>query len=95
MKSLPPLCRGDEGEEGMNETDGLGDLAHALSVMRSGFHRIEGPGGVAVFPMQAANEAEWEARALAQAQAAERLEVATRPVAKPSPDGIRRVTRSD
>lgn len=79
----------------VGETDGLAGLADALSIMRSGFHRIEGPGGVAVFPSQATDHDAWERRALAQSKESERLEVATRPQAKPMPEGIRRVTRSD
>lgn len=78
------------------ENDGLAGLADALAIKRSGFHRVVGPGGhVAVFPMQAANEEAWQARALQQTKDSEALEARTRPEPRPASDGIRRVTRGD
>ncbi len=81
-----------------NETDGLFDLASALAIRRSGWHRMGNSDNeyVAVFPIQAKNESEWEARAMAQSAEAERLEAATRPAPKPMETGIRRnIVRGD
>ncbi|MEX0922111.1 MAG: hypothetical protein WDZ84_04995 [Rhodovibrionaceae bacterium] len=79
----------------MKETDGLSELSNALAIKRSGFHRVEGPGGVAVFPMQATDDAAWEQRALAQTKEAEEMEAATRPAPRPLPEGLMRTIRGD
>ena len=70
------------------QTDGLAGLAERLAIKRSGWHRVEGPDGVALFPNvpvytagspeQLKLENLWEEKALAQNAESERLKRANR-----------------
>lgn len=89
--------------------DGLAVLAEKLAIKRSGWHRIEGPDGVAVFPSvpvytadspeQRRLENAWEAKAMAQAAESERMERANRIEGKPEENSLAarkaQITRGD
>ena len=73
----------------MEQIDGLAALSDRLAIKRSGWHRIEGPDGVALFPNvptftagspeQAKLEREWEQRALAMHEAQEPVRLDAKP----------------
>ena len=79
-------------------SDGLAGLADKLAIKRSGWHRIEGPDGVALFPAVAVHTADspaqrklenaWEAKALAQNAEAEAMERANRLADKPTENAL-------
>ena len=66
---------------GSGQIDGLAALTDKLAIKRSGWHRVEGPDGVALFPSvprhaadskeQLKLEREWEQKALAMHEAQE------------------------
>ena len=62
------------------QIDGLAALTEVLAIKRSGWHRIEGPDGVALFPETAKDVDAWEQRALAMTAAQAPIHLAPKPV---------------
>ena len=79
--------------------DSLDVLAHKLAIRRSGWHRVEGPGGSAFFPVTAKDVDAWESRATAQAAESEAMARANRLTPKPEENALaerkRQMTRGD
>ena len=68
------------------------EMIRELSLLKAGWHRQENPktGAVAIFCMTARSEAEWEQRAIAQSQAADRDTIILRPKAPENSFATRR-----
>ena len=78
--------------------DGLAALTEVLAIKRSGWHRVAGPDGVALFPETAKDVDAWEQRALAQNAEAEAMERANRLEAKAEVNSLaerKRIMRGD
>lgn len=91
-----------------NNLDGLAALTERLAIKRSGWHRVEGPDGVALFPSVPVHTADspaqrkleniWSAKALAQNAEADAMERANRLEAKPVENtlaGRKQISRGD